>query len=129
MSDPADRKSPLDDLEARAQAAAAEAAVKAAASAAIEGAERAGNGLLDALEEAIFGRVGGAEATVQAEKIVDPLDRLRAKYGSMETPKPVEAPKREDPVAKARAELERLKAEAAAKRGGSPEEAPVKKTL
>ncbi len=130
MADPEDKKSTLDDLEARAQRAAAEAAVSAAAAAAREGVERAGTGLLDALEVAIFGRVGGAEARLETEKIPDPLDRLRAKYGSVEVPKAPDAPVREDPVAKARAELERLKAEAAAKKaGGAVEPEPVKKTL
>lgn len=131
MSEPADKptdatpakSSTLDDLQARAELAAAEVAVRAAASAALEGAERAGTGLLDALEQAIFGRVGGAEATLQVEKIADPLDRLRAKYGDVKAPTP--PPAREDPVAKARAELERLKAAAGAKGQASADAAPA----
>jgi hypothetical protein len=131
MSEP--KPSPLDDLQARAELAAAEAALESAAKAAVEGASKAGNGLLDALEVAIFGRVGGAEATLAAEKIADPLERLRAKYGDVEVPRPAEAaPRKEDPVARAKAELERLKAaqaETRAASGDPGDEAPVKKTL
>lgn len=125
MSDPKDKTDTLDDLKARAELAAAEAAARSAANAAVEGLSRAGHGLLDALEVAVFGRVGGAEAQVAAEQQVDPLDRLRAKYEKVEAPKP--APRAEDPVAKAKTELERLKAEAAARKAGEQE--PVKKTL
>ena len=125
MSDTDDKPGTLDDLKARAELAAAEAAARSAANAAVEGLSRAGHGLLDSLEVAIFGRVGGAEATVAAEQIADPLERLRAKYEQVETPKP--ASPAEDPVAKAKAELERLKAEAAARKAGGPD--PLKKTL
>lgn len=127
MGEPTEKKTLGEDLEARAQAAAADAAVKVAAEAARETVERAGSGLLDALEVALFGRVGGADATLAAEKIADPLDRLRAKYEDIPLPKPAEAAPKEDPVAKARAELERLKAEAAAKKAGA--EPAAKKTL
>lgn len=119
----------IDTLRAEAEKLAAEAAVKAAAESAIEGVSRAGHGLLDVIEVALLGRVGAAEDALKAEQIRDPLDRLRAKYEDVELPKPASASPREDPVAKARAELERLKAEAAQARAAEGTDAPVKKTL
>lgn len=127
MADEDKDRRTIDTLKAEAEKLAAEAAVKAAAESAIEGVSRVGHGLLDALEVALLGRVGAAEAALKAEQIHDPLERLRAKYEDVELPKPAATPPREDPVAKARAELDRLKAEAAQARAEA--DAPVKKTL
>ena len=129
---PAAAPSALDKLKAEAEARAAEAAVKAAAEQAGEAVSRAGHGLLDALETALFGRVGGAESELRKESARSPIDRLRAQYGASgdeveQATRPAEPPVvKADPVAKAKAELERLKAAAAAPR---TEPAPVKKTL
>lgn len=124
---------PLKKLKSEAELRAAEAAVQAAVSQAGAAASRAGEGLLDALEAAIFGKVGGADQVLRKDRASSALDRLRAQYGASgdeveaaekaAAPPPVVKP---DPVAKARAELERLKAEAAAPRSPPPE---VKKTL
>lgn len=133
----ADDKTPaepgaLDKLRSEAEARAAEAAVKAAAAQASEAVSRAGTGLLDALETALFGKVGGADAALRKDSATSTLDRLRAQYGTAgdEVEEAVQkpAPKviKEDPVAKAKAELERLKAEAAAPGVEPP---PIKKTL
>ena len=84
------------------------------------------------------GRVSGKRIFIRADQVLrkdsatGTLDRLRAQYGASgdeveDAMKPA-APKvvKADPVAKARAELERLKAEAAAPKAPPPE---VKKTL
>ena len=122
----------VEKLKSEAELRAAEAAVKAAASSASAAASRAGAGLLDALETALFGKVGGADQVLRKDSATGTLDRLRAQYGASgdeveDAMKPA-APKvvKADPVAKARAELERLKAEAAAPKAPPPE---VKKTL
>lgn len=122
-------------IEAEARAASTRAAVGAATSAAASAASRAGEGLLDALETALFGKVGEADKVLRREATADPLERLRAQYGrsgdeveqATAPPAPVKAttPTVEDRLAKAKIELERLKAAKAA----APEDAPPKKTL
>jgi hypothetical protein len=118
----------------KAATAAAEAAARQAAASAIAGISRAADSALDALEKALFGKVGGAEEAIQADS-GKPLEVLRAKYGIGEAGKEgpeatekAEAVKaaEEDPVARARAQLEALKK---ARTQGAEPAPPSKKTL
>jgi hypothetical protein len=95
----------LDEVEQAARAQAAEKAAELAARAALASVERAASSLLDGLESAIFGKVGGAAAAVAAEEEADPLERLRKRYGAAEAPKPPV----DDPVARAKRTLEEMK--------------------
>lgn len=139
---------PLESLADEARKRAARATVEAAAEAAVATAGKVATGVLDGLETFLFGRVGAAEEAAKADD-GDPLARVRNRYnadvaavkraageeppGTPEHSAPeakAEAPARPakpDPVARARAELEALKA-ARDKRGTAPD-APVKKTL
>lgn len=146
---------PLDTLADEARSRAARAAVEAAAEAAVATAGRVANGVLDGLESLLFGRVGAAEEAAKADD-PDPLARIRAKYdadvaavhradGADGATKreaapaaPVQAapprPAKEDPVVRARAELEALKAARDARNARDVKETgahaePVKKTL
>ena len=105
----------MSDVQRRIEAAAAEAAARAALAEVADGARSLGHGLLDALEGAVFGEKGGAEAAIaRFEGSAPPL---------------VAAPPRESAAAKSariQAKLAALKAAAAAPAGESP---PVKKTL
>mgnify|MGYP003335114314 CR=1 FL=1 len=147
MSDdkPEPKPSPLEDLAAAARERLAKAeeeakvrAATAAAEAAVAGAARAvakaADGVLDGIEGMLFGKVGGAKEHLQQQE-ADPLTRLRSQY-TKEKDAPKAAPPKEDPVAKARAELEALKAargtrsEGAPKADGTPgTDRVVKKTL
>lgn len=112
------------------------ASLEATADAAVATAGKVATGVLDTLEALLFGRVGGAEDAAKADE-GDPITRMRTRYNAdvatvkAETP-PGAAPTgsplpRPDPVARARAELEALKA-ARAERVSAPD-APPKKTL
>ena len=108
----------MSDVQRRIEAA-AEAAARAALAEVADGARSLGHGLLDALEGAVFGEKGGAEAAIARFEGSDPR------------PAPVssEASPRESAAAKAariQAKLAALKAAAAAPPGESP---PGKKTL
>ncbi len=142
--------SALDALAEEARLRAARAAGEAAVTAAVTAAGKMATGVLDGIETLLFGRVGAAEEAAKAED-GDPLARLRARYDAdvaavkragggapaadagtedpMTPAQPVATarPPREDPVARARAELEALKA-ARGKSAPSPDE-PRKKTL
>lgn len=134
----------VEDATAEAKARAARAAAEATAAAAVEAASQAASkvahGVLDGLETLIFGRVGGAEEAATRDD-GDPLDRLRARYAAEkppaapDAPAPAEAtppaparPAKEDPVARAKAEFEALKA-ARERKNAAPDDTPVKKTL
>ncbi|MDP2305260.1 MAG: hypothetical protein Q8P18_04455 [Pseudomonadota bacterium] len=144
---------PLEALAEEARGRAAHAALKAtaeaAADAAIATAGKVASGVLDGLETLLFGRLGAAEEAAKADE-GDPLARMRSRYNADvaavkraagdEAPEeggaPAAAPPQEaaparpvkpDPVARARLELEALKA-ARDKRAASPD-APIKKTL
>ncbi|MFZ5477416.1 MAG: hypothetical protein ACOZNI_11640 [Myxococcota bacterium] len=71
------------------------------------GLANAADGALDALEEILFGKVGGAAEVLAREEAADPLDRLRAQYAKGAPPSP--APPKADPEAEARKQLEELK--------------------
>ena len=86
--------------------AAAEAAARQALAQAGEAVARAADGFADALEVALLGKKGAADA-LRAQPEVDALDRLRAATADP-TPKAAPPPQ-EDKLAKARAELEAMK--------------------
>lgn len=109
------QESIVDTARARATRATADAALDAAGSAA----SKVAHSMLDGLETLLFGRVGGAEEAA-TEKESDPLARMRQLYTA--PPAPAPAPAREDPVARARADLDALKA-------ARKSPAAVKKTL
>ncbi len=124
-------------LAQEARARAARATVEAAADVATEAAAKVAHGVLDGLEALVFGKVGAAEQAAKADD-GDPLARLRARYAADDAPKaaapapraPTAAPlasAKVDPVARARAELDALKAARAAPRSADPP--PTKKTL
>lgn len=94
-----------------------------AAAAAVAG--RVGHAVLDAVEAALFGRVGGADEAVRKEEGRGGLDAVRGAWGQEPGPLPAPSP---DPEARARVELERLKAEAR-ERKEDPEAAVRKRTL
>jgi hypothetical protein len=102
--------------------AAARAAVQAALKATANGVVDAAHSALDAVERAVFGRVGGAEEQVRADAAADPLARLRQQYGVGETAPA--APPTEGPVesaeARARRQLAALKEAAAARNEATP---------
>ncbi len=139
-----------EELAAEARVRAARAAAEATVEAAAAAASKVAHGVLDGLETLLFGKVGAAEEAARAE-VGDPLDRLRAKYADKpagtpdatpsgtptdapdapEAAKPAPEPARpprEDPVARARAELDALKA-ARDRRASGDEGPPIKKTL
>lgn len=94
----------------------------------LEELSRAGHSVLDAVEEAVFGRVGGADAAV-AGLDADPLERLRAEAALHSEPSAARRDAlREERAARelrAQQELEALKAQ----RGGAPGAEPKKRTL
>jgi hypothetical protein len=145
--DPTDEKdaAPVGAIEAltdEARRRAARATVEAAAEAAVATAGRVATGVLDGLETLLFGRVGAAEEAAKADE-GDPLARVRNRYNADVAavkraagdtapaeeiaPAPVARPAKPDPVARARAELDALKA-ARDKRTDTPD-TPIKKTL
>jgi len=136
-----------DEARKRAARATVEATVEAAAEAAVATAGRVATGVLDGLETLLFGRVGAAEEAAKADD-GDPLARVRNRYNAdvaavkratgdtapaeeatqkPSGPAPAARPAKPDPVARARAELEALKA-ARDKRTDTPD-TPIKKTL
>lgn len=124
----ADAKAKLAKAEEEARMRAAAAAAEAAVAGAAKAVAKAADGVLDGLESMLFGKVGGAKEHLDREN-ADPLDRLRAQYAK---PEPKEAPKaapKVDPVAKARAELEALKAARGAKAEPPRTDGGIKKTL
>lgn len=69
--------------------------------------ERTADEALDDLEKALLGKVGAADELANKPE-ADPLDAVRQRYGiGAASSEPAPAP--EDPVAKARAELDELK--------------------
>jgi hypothetical protein len=125
-----ERSGPLSELQAEVQRRAVEMAAKQAAGAALEGASRAGHGLLDAVESLLFGEKGGAQKLLEREESADPLARIRSRHqlGEDSRPAAATAPAAPDPVAEARARLEKMKAELKARKEG-PVEGEIKKTL
>lgn len=75
--------------------------------AASEQLSRFADGALDAVEKALFGKVGGADEAIQRDQ--DPRKALRARYGLNPDAAPPPPPAEEDPLAVARAQLEALK--------------------
>ena len=72
-----------------------------------------GDEALDAVERALFGKVGGAELALQKERAVPTLERLRAEGGL--PPRPAV----EDAEALAREQLAEIRARRAAAAGGA----------
>lgn len=103
------------------------AELDAALRTAVNAASRLGHAALDAVERALFGEVGGAAKAVEREAGRDGLDVVRERWGKPEGPAEAPPPA-EDPVERARAELERLKAARRA-REEDPEAAVRKRTL
>lgn len=145
---------PLDTLAEEARARVARATVEAAAEAAVATAGKVATSVLDGLETLLFGRVGGAEAAAKADdgdaltrlrtRYNADVAAVKREAGEPEGSGPAPAaarvpgappgaaappastagPAKPDPVARARAELEALKAA----RGKRPDP-PIKKTL
>lgn len=108
------------------------ASAEAAKAAVVSGLEAAATGALDAVERLLFGKVGGAEEAVRREESADPLERLRAQYGSAEPQSAAATPKntapKEDPNEVAIRQLADLK-RARAERLAAAEAGEIKKTL
>lgn len=115
-----------DQVQKKAARAAVNATLEATADAAVATAGKVATGVLDTIEALLFGRVGGAEEAAKADE-GDPITRMRTRYNAdVAAVKDVVAAT-DDPVARAHAELEALKA-ARDKRVPAPD-APAKKTL
>lgn len=115
-------KDPEPSLREKAAAEAARVGAEAAVQAAVGAVGKAAHGALDAIENLLFGKVGGAEEQLRKDAGKTPLERLRGELGEPEKqatqPKP-------DPLEEAKRQLAELKKQAA--RDDDPP--PMKKTM